>query len=160
MSKGKPVAAFYQSIHSLFVQAPPEKVYKALTTWHIRAKWRKGIRIKWDGPSEAFPGQHITFYVKGTCLGYAFGFKIAGLEPCRRIYMEYDGFSLKGRSAVEIAPSGSGCNVAFHWMKVEPGHIIARLYFTLGFGMRTHRARTMETLQMLKEYLEKSHESA
>ena len=146
--------AFYQSTYSLSVQATPEKIYEALTTWHIREKWRKGIRIKWDGPSKAFTGQHVTFRVRGPYLGYAFGFKITGLEPYSRIYMEYDGFTLKGRSAVEITPEGSGCSVAFHWMKVEPGHILARVYFALGFGMRAHRARTMETLRMLKEHLE------
>ena len=61
---------------------------------------------------------------------------------------------LTGRAALQILPEGGGCRVEFHWMKVEPVGVAAKLYFALGLGTRTHRRRTMETLRMLKEYLE------
>ena len=150
--------AYYQSTHSILILAPPEKVYKALTDWIERSQWRKGITLEWDGGSKAHQNQKVTFRVKGI-IPYSFSFRVSGLEPPHRFYMEYTR-TLRGRSAVEITPEGSGCHVAFHWMKVEPAGFWPRFYFALGLGMKTHRARTMETLQMLKEYLEKSGESA
>ena len=71
-----------------------------------------------------------------------------------------------GRAAIEINPSTrsafsgqgpeeTGCEVAFHWMKVEPVGWPAQVYFASGLGMRSHRLRTLETLRMLREFLEK-----
>lgn len=150
------MSAFYQSTHSISIKAPPEKVYAALTDWALRAQWRPGIDMEWEGETAAVPGQKVTFKVhKGLC-HYSFSFRVTGLEPPRRFYMEYTGVPLKGRSAFEIAPEKDGCRVEFHWMKVEPGGVLARIYFALGFGMRSHRVETQKTLRMLKEYLEKT----
>ncbi len=146
---------YYQSTHSLSVAAPAEKIYEALTNWPLRAQWRRGIEIHWEGDAKAFRGQTVSFKVKRPFFSYSFSFRISGLEPPRRLYMEYTGRPLKGRAAVEIVPEEKTCRVDFHWMKVEPEGWMAKLYFALGLGMRTHRLRTRETLRMLKEYLEK-----
>jgi uncharacterized protein YndB with AHSA1/START domain len=148
--------SYYQSTHSILVKAPAEKIYQALMDWDSRSKWRKGIEMSWEGNSKAFVGQQVTFKVKGGLFTYFFSYRITGLEPPHRIYMEYTGIPLKGRAAVEITPENGGNRVAFHWMKVEPGNWQARIYFALGLGMRSHRARTMETHKMLKEFLEKA----
>jgi uncharacterized protein YndB with AHSA1/START domain len=159
------VPPYFRSTHSLFIQAPPEKIYEALTDWALRSRWRKGIGIEWEGDSKAFLNQNVTFKVKGFP-SYSFSFRVSGIEPPRRLFMEYLDKPLRGRAAIEIDPStrparlgrGSeekGCEVAFHWMKVEPVGWSARFYFALGLGMWAHRIRTMETLRMLKEYLEK-----
>ena len=149
---------YYQSTHSLFIAAPPQKVFEALSDWAERSRWRKGIDINWEGESKAFVNQRVTFRVKGI-LSYTFSFRVAGLEPPNRLFMEYTG-PLRGRSALEVTAEEGGSLAAFHWMKVEPVGFWPRVYFVLGFGMETHRARILETLRMLKEYLEKSHESA
>lgn len=146
--------SYTQSTHSLSVAAPAEKIYEALTDWNLRSKWRRGIEITWEGEPQAFVDQKVAFKVKRPLLSYSFSFRISGLEPSCRIYMEYLGQPLRGRAAVEIVPEEKGCRVDFHWMKVEPAGFLAGLYFALGLGMRAHRLRTMETLRMLKEYLE------
>ncbi len=144
----------YQSTHSLSVAAPAEKIYEALTVWPLRAQWRRGIDIHWEGGAKAFVGQSVSFRVKRPWYSYSFSFRVTGLEFPRRFYMEYTGKPLAGRAAVEIVPEVKGCRVDFHWMRVEPGGWAARLYFALGLGMRAHRLRTLETLRMLKEHLE------
>jgi len=146
------VPAYYQSTQSQFVKAPPQKVYEALTDWAQRSQWRKGIALEWDGDSTAFLNQKVVFKVQGL-FPHAFSFRVAGLEPPRRFYMEYTG-PLKGRASLEIIPQEGGSLALFHWMKVEPAGFWPRLYFALGLGMRAHRARTLETLGMLKQHLE------
>jgi uncharacterized protein YndB with AHSA1/START domain len=153
------VASYYQSTQSLFIQASPDKVYEALTHWALRSEWRRGIEIKWEGEDRASLNQKVTFKVKRPLFSYSFSFCVTGLEPPRRFYLEYTGKPLKGRAAVEINPEDKGSQVVFHWMKVEPAGWKARLFFTLGLGLRTHQARTAETLQMLKGYLEGSKKS-
>jgi hypothetical protein len=159
------VPPYFQSTYSLFVQAPPEKIYEALTDWALRAQWRKGIGISWEGNSKASLNQKVTFKV-GDFPPYSFSFQVTGMEPPRRLFMEYLGKPFNGRAAIEINPSSrsarsgqgpeeTGCEVAFHWMKVEPVGWPAKIYFALGLGTRSHRVRTMETLRMLKEFLEK-----
>lgn len=147
--------SYYQSTHSLSVAAPAEKIYEALTNWPLRAQWRRDIGISWEGEDRAFVGQTVSFKVKRPFFSYSFSFRVSGLEPPRRLYMEYTGKPLMGRAAIEIVPEEGGCRVDFHWLKVEPAGWAARLYFALGLGMRTHRLRALETLRMLKEHLEK-----
>jgi uncharacterized protein YndB with AHSA1/START domain len=148
------VASYYQSTQSLLIQASPDQVYEALTHWTARSQWRSGIEIQWEGEERASLNQRVTFRVKRPLFSYSFSFRVTGLEPPRRFYWEYSGKPLKGRAAVEINPEDRGSQVVFHWMKVEPAGWAARLFFALGLGMRAHQARTMETLQMLKGYLE------
>jgi uncharacterized protein YndB with AHSA1/START domain len=150
------VASYYQSNQSLFIPASPEKVYEALTNWAVRSQWRRGIAIDWEEEGKAFLSQKVTFRVKRPLFSYSFSFRITGLEPPRRLYMEYTGKPLIGRAAVEINPEENGSQVVFHWMKVEPVGWAAKLFFALGFGTRAHRLRAMETLEMLKEYLKDS----
>ena len=147
--------SFYQSVQSQFIQAPPERIYDALADWALRSQWRKGIQVEWKGNSQAFVGQEVTFKIKGLIFCYRIRFKVTGLEPPYRLYMEYFGKSLEGRHAIELTPEKEGCRVAFHWMKVNPVGVLAKLYFALGFGMRDHRIRVQETLGMLKEYVKK-----
>ncbi|MGH7739161.1 MAG: SRPBCC family protein [bacterium] len=149
--------AFYQSAESILIQASAEKIYEALTDWRQRTQWRPGLTIQWEGSDQAHVNQVVRFQVGGFPPS-RFKYRIAGLEPSRRIYMEYTGWPLRGRSAIEITasePEGSGCQVAFHWMKVEPVGFWAKLYFTLGLGMADHRRQTLKTLGFLKTYLEK-----
>ncbi len=148
------MASYYQSTQSLFIPASAEKVYEALTNWAVRSQWRSGIEIDWEEEGRAFLNQKVTFRVKRPLFSYSFSFRVTGLEPPRRFYMQYIGKPLKGRAAVEINPEDQGSRVVFHWMKVEPAGWVARLFFILGLGMRTHHARTMETLQMLRGYWE------
>jgi uncharacterized protein YndB with AHSA1/START domain len=148
------VASYYQSSQSLLIQASPDKVYEALTHWAVRSQWREGIEIGWEGEDRASLNQKVTFKVKRPLFSYSFSLRVTGLEPPRRFYMEYTGKPLKGRAAVEINPEGQCSQVVFHWMKVEPVGLVSRLFFGLGLGMRAHRARMMETLEMLKDYLE------
>ncbi len=150
------MASYQQSTYSLLIQAPPEQIYASLTDWALRLKWRPGMGISWEGGGGAFVGQKVCFRVKSPFFSYLFSFRITGLEPPRRIYMEYGGKPLKGRAAVEITPEDGGCRVGFHWMKVEPVGFLARVYFALGLGARSHRRRTLETLRMLKTYLEQT----
>jgi hypothetical protein len=147
--------AFYQSSESLVIRASAEKIYEALTDWNLRRQWRPGLSLSWDGPDRAQVGQLVRFQVAGFPPA-RFEYRISGLEPFQRVYMEYTGKPLKGRSAIEIIPQEGGCQVAFHWMKVEAVGFLPKLYFALGFGLQQHRARTMKTLGMLKEYLEKA----
>lgn len=148
------MASYRQSTDSLLIQAPPEEIYASLTDWALRLKWRPGMGIRWEGEARAFVGQKVSFRVQNPFFSYWFSFRITGLEPPRRFYMEYAGKPLKGRAAVEITPEDGGCRVAFHWMKVEPVGFLARLYFALGLGARSHRRRTLETLRLLKNHLE------
>jgi len=149
------VASYYQSTQSLFIPASPEKVYEALTNWPVRSQWRRGIEIDWEEEGKAFLNQKVTFRVKRPLFTYSFSFRVSGLGPPRRLYMEYTGKPLMGRAAIEINPQDNGSQVAFHWMKVEPVGWVSRIFFSLGLGTRAHRIRTVETLSMLKEYLEK-----
>jgi uncharacterized protein YndB with AHSA1/START domain len=148
------VPPYYQSTHSLSIQASPEKIYEALTDWVARGAWRPGIQITWEENPKAFLNQKVVFRIQGL-FPYSFSYRVAGLEPPHRLYMEYMGKPLRGRSAVEITPEEGGSRVAFHWMKVEPVGFWARLYFACGLGTRSHADRTRETLRMLKDYLEK-----
>jgi len=148
--------SYYQSTHSLSVAAPPEKIYQALTHWVERAAWRHGIGIEWEGVNQAFVGQKVRFKFKNLLFTYSFSFRVSGLEPPRRIYLEYIEKPLQGRGAIEINPEEGGCRVEFHWMKVEPAGLLSRLYFALGLGMWAHRTRTQETLRMLKQHFEKA----
>jgi uncharacterized protein YndB with AHSA1/START domain len=150
------VPSFFQSTQSIIVKAPAEKVYVALTDWAERSKWRPGIQMTWEGEPKAFVGQKVTFKVKEGPFVYFFSYRVTGLEPSSRIFMEYTGKPLKGRCALEITPEEEGSRVAFHWMKVEPGTWLARVYFALGLGPQTHRERTEETFRMLKNHLEKN----
>jgi uncharacterized protein YndB with AHSA1/START domain len=143
---------YYQATCSLSIQAPPEKIYEALTDWNLRSQWRKGLGVTWEGNSKAFIGQKVTFRVGS---GTPFSFRVTGLEPPNRLFMEYLDKPLRGRHALEILPDKTGCQVSFHWMKVEPAGWLARTYFTLGLGTRSHAKRAMETLRLLKNHLEK-----
>lgn len=144
----------YQNTHAILIQAPAPKIFEALTDWSLRSQWRTGIDITWEDEHEAFVGQQVTFRVKGGLFPYSFSFRITGLEPPRRFFMEYTGKPLLGRAAVEIRPAGAEQMVSFHWMKVEPEGSLSRFFFALGLGERWHARRTKETLRMLKEYLE------
>jgi hypothetical protein len=148
----------YQSVHKLFIAALADEAYEALTNWEIRGQWRKGMEVQWEGTSKAFIGQSILFKIKGFPV-YTFSYKITGLEPNYRVYMEYTGRFLKGRCAIEIKKREKGCEVAFHWMKVEPMGVLSKIYFVSGLGFRAHERRTKETLRMLKEYLESKAEA-
>ena len=145
---------FYQASHSISIAASPERTYEALTDWAERVRWRKGFAIERDGGSKAFIGQNVSFKAEGSLIPYAFSYRVTGLEPPRRVYLQYTGPVLKGRGAVEIVPEGSSCRVSFHWMKVEPGNLTASVLFGLGWVSRAHERNTRETLRMLKAYLE------
>ncbi len=133
----------------------PEQAYHALTDWEERSRWRRGMKIEWQGSAEASVGQEVSFRTEGAFPPVFFSYRIMGLEPPGRIYMEYMNCSLQGRAAMEVTPMEKGCRVSFYWMKVEPKGWITRIYFVLGLGMKSHRHRTMETFRMLKEHLEK-----
>ena len=147
--------AFYQSEESIVIQSAPEKIYNALTDWNLRRQWRPGLSLSWDGPDHAQVGQVVRFQVAGFPSS-RFEYRVSGLEPFQRVYMEYTGKPLKGRAAIEIVPEADGCRVSFYWMKVEASSLAAKLYFASGFGLRTHQLRTRETLRLLKDYLEKA----
>ena len=146
--------AFYQASDSVVIQAPPQRVYEALTHWHERMIWRKGLALEWEGEEKAVIGQKISARVQGFP-AHVFEFQIIQLEPPYRIFMEYTGKPLKGRAGLEIIPDGSNSHLSFYWMKVEPVGFWCGLYFRLGLGLRAHRRETQESLRMLKEYLEK-----
>jgi len=150
---------FYQTVESIELAASPEAVYRALTDWKARSLWRPGLRVTWDGPDQAAVGQCVSFKLKGFP-AYGFTYRIAGLEPPSRIYLEYLAPPLKGRAAIEITAGagneGTGCRVAFHWMKVEPVGFLASLAFALGWGLASHRRQTRKTFQYLKQSLEKA----
>ena len=145
----------FQSVEFISIQAPVEKAYEALTDWKLRSAWRQGMTLKWEGESKTRVGQTIRTRVQGFP-SYSFTYRVTGLEPPSRIYMEYIGPPLKGRCSLEILPEEGGCQVSFYWMKVEPVGLLSRLYFALGLGMVSHRSRARETLRMLKETLEKT----
>ncbi len=147
--------SYYQSTHSISVAVPAEKIYEALTHWVQRAAWRHGIGIQWEGENRAFVGQKVKFKFKNFLFTYSFSFRVSGMEPPRRLYLEYIEKPLQGRGAIEINPEAGGCRVEFHWMRVEPAGFLSKLYFALGLGMRAHRKRTLETLRMLKNHLER-----
>jgi len=153
---GASVSSFHQSTRSILVKAPAEKAYAALTDWAERSKWRPGIEMSWEGDAKAFVGQKISFKVKEGPFAYFFSYRVTGLEPPFRAYLEYTGHPLKGRAALEIVPTDEGSQVSFHWMKVEPASFLAKVYFFLGMGLRAHQERTDETLRMLKNHLEKN----
>src|SRR5581483_827132 len=121
----------------------------------LRSQWREGIGIGWDGDSKAFLNQKVIFKVKRPFFSYSFSFRVTGLEPPRRFFIEYQGKPLRGRAAMEILPEENGSRVSLHWMKVEPAGWGAKFFFKLGFGMKIHRAGTMKTLRMLKDFIEK-----
>ncbi len=146
---------YYQSREEIDIESSPEKIYRALIDWEVRSCWRLGLKMKWEGESKAFVGQEIHFEVEGTFPPAKFNYRIAGLEPPRRIFMDYIG-NLMGRAAIEITPLEKGCRVSFYWMKVEPKGLGEKIYFGLGFGLASHKRRTTQTLEMLKSYLEKS----
>jgi Polyketide cyclase / dehydrase and lipid transport len=146
------LAQHYQNAESIVVRSTPGKVYEALTNWKERMAWRKGLILQYEGPDRSTVGQVVTASVEGSTL---FAFKITGLEPPYRIFMEYTGKPLKGRWSIEIIPDGPDCHVTFYWLRVEPVGFFASLYFKWGFGLKTHQRRTRQTLKMLKEYVEK-----
>jgi uncharacterized protein YndB with AHSA1/START domain len=147
--------AFYQSEESIVIQAAPEKIYNALTDWTLRRQWRPGLSLSWDGADQAQVGQNVRFQAAGFPPTH-FEYRVSGLEPFHRIYMEYTGRPLKGRAAIEIVPEEGGCRVGFYWMRVEASSLAAKIYFALGFGLKAHQTRTRETLRLLKDYLEKA----
>lgn len=150
------VAEFYQSTQSILVKAPAEKAYAALTDWSERSKWRPGLEMTWDGEPKAHVGQQVTFKVKEGPFTYFFSYRVTGLEAPYRAFMEYTGKPLRGRAALEIVPTEEGSQVFFHWMRVEPGNFLAKVYFFLGLGVQAHKDRTEETLRLLKKHLEKN----
>jgi hypothetical protein len=112
------------------------------------------MKIKWQGSAQARVGQEVSFRLEGNLPPVSFSYRITGLEPPRRIYMEYEGCSLQGRAAMEVTPLEKGCRVSFYWMKVEPKGFFAGVYFFLGWGLESHQRRTRQTLEMLKNHLE------
>jgi hypothetical protein len=110
--------------------------------------------MKWKGEAKAFVDQEIHYEVEGTFPPAKFSYRIAGLEPSRRIFMDYTG-NFRGRAAIEITPLEKGCRVSFYWMKVEPMGFGEIIYFGLGWGLASHKRRTLQTLEMLKNHLEK-----
>lgn len=149
------MAHIYPSELSTLVQAPAARVFTALTDWSIRAQWRKGIAIQWEGEAQAHVGQKVTFRVQEGLVPYRFSFRVTGVEAPRVLYFEYEGGPLKGRAAMELVPDGQGTKVLFHWMKVGPVGVFPRVLFALGWGERTHRANTLKTFGLLKGYLAK-----
>ncbi|HTA77800.1 MAG TPA: SRPBCC family protein [bacterium] len=145
---------FYQSTESIVIRAKPERVYEALTNWKERMAWRRGLMMEWDGPDQAEVGQKITAGLN-KFPSTPFQFQITQLEWPYRIFIEYIGTPFQGRAAFEIIPEGANCYVSFYWMKVEVVGFWNRLYFRLGFGLKTHKLRSQKTLQLLKEHLEK-----
>jgi uncharacterized protein YndB with AHSA1/START domain len=146
--------AHYQSADSIEIRTTPGKIYEALTDWEKRMAWRKGLTLRYEGSDQAVVGQKISASLTGFP-SHSFEFKITGLEPPYRIFMEYTGKPLKGRASIEILPDQGFCHVSFYWLRVEPVGFLAQLYFRLGGGLANHRRRTQQTLQMLKAHLEK-----
>lgn len=148
--------AYYQSRDEIEILSAPERAYQALTDWEERSRWRPGLKMKWQGETQAFVGQEISFEITGSFPLARFSYRVTGLEPPRRIYMEYTGSALSGRAGMEVTPLEKGCRVSFYWMKVEPKGLGAWIYFALGWGLASHKRRTAQTLEMLKGYLENS----
>lgn len=146
--------AYYQSRDEIEILSAPERAYQALTDWEERSRWRPGLKMKWQGEAKAYVGQEIAFEIAGSIPPARFSYRITGLEPPRRIYMEYTGSALSGRAAMEVTPLEKGCRVSFYWMKVESKGLFPRIYFALGWGLASHKRRTAQTLEMLKNYLE------
>lgn len=146
--------AYYQSRDEIEIQNSPGEIYRVLTDWEEISRWLPGLKMKWKGEARAFVDQEISFEIEGSFPPARFSYRITGLEPPRRIYMEYQGSALQGRAAMEVTPIDKGCRVGFYWMEVEPKGMFARVYFMLGLGLSSHRRRTLQTLEMLKKHLE------
>ena len=131
----------YQSRNDVEIQSTPERIYRALTNWEERSRWRPGLKMKWEGSAQAFVGQVVSFDVEGSYPPASFCYRITGLEHSRRIYMEYMDSALSGRAAMEVTPLEKGCQVSFYWMKVEPRGLWAWIYFRFGFGLSAQIGR-------------------
>lgn len=144
---------FYQSADSMTFPATPEKIFSLLTDWEVRNRWCPGIKVTWDGGSQAYVGQRVKFE---KAFGITWTFRVTGLEPGRRMFFEYQEGLFRGRAALETAPEGNGTQATFYWMRVEPHGWVARLYFALGLGLKAHRRNVLKTFRKLAEYLEKN----
>lgn len=140
-----------QSVESIHLSAKPEIVFPVLRCWDMRSRWRPGVKLSWDGNSQAWVGQKVKFQKSPWA---RWTLEVTGVDESGILYFRYIQGPLRGRGAFQVEPEEGGSKVSFIWMKVEPFGWLSKACFALGRGLSSHQKDSRKTLEMLGNYID------
>jgi carbon monoxide dehydrogenase subunit G len=99
------------------VDAPPERVWAALTDWVRQGEWMLGTDVRTvGGPAQEVGGRieaRTGVPVRGRRVGVLDTMVITRWEPPLRIDVRHTGRVVRGTGVFEVRPRGAGCT--FVW---------------------------------------------
>ena len=85
----------------VLVDAPPERVFAALTDWSTQGQWMLGTRVWSDGPAQG-PGGRISAFTGAGRLGFLDTMEIVEWEPPRLVRVRHTGTVVRGDGVFEV----------------------------------------------------------
>jgi uncharacterized protein YndB with AHSA1/START domain len=83
------------------VDAPPERVFAALTDWSTQGEWMLGTRVWSQGPAQGVGGQISAFTGAGR-VGFLDTMEIVEWEPPRLVRVRHTGHVVRGDGVFEV----------------------------------------------------------
>jgi len=83
------------------VDAPPERVFAALTDWTTQGQWMLGTRVWSEGPAQGMGGRISAFTGSGR-LGFLDTMEIVQWDPPRLVRVRHTGKVVRGDGVFEV----------------------------------------------------------
>ena len=90
------------------VDAPPERVWRALTTWEHQGEWMPLTRVRGTGQGGQGVGAGIEGFTGIGRVGFLDTMEVTGWEPPRRCVVRHTGRVVRGSGAFEVQELGPG----------------------------------------------------
>lgn len=88
-------------VRDVIVEAPPERVFAALTDWPTQGQWMLGTRVWSDGPAQGVGGRISAFTGAGR-VGFLDTMEITEWEPPRLVRVLHTGRVVRGPGIFEV----------------------------------------------------------
>ena len=144
----------YTTKDELFIEAPPEEIYKLLIDFNHRHLWWKTNRATLLNGKEVQEGSRVAISGRPWIFPIHFLMRVRKLETARLIRLEAEEGPIRGICEWQIEPKGKGALVRLSWNGVRPKGIAAKFLFAV-VGDRKHSQHAALGLAGLKAYLDK-----
>lgn len=88
-------------VRDVVVDAPPERVFAALTDWPAQGRWMLGTRVWSDGPAQGVGGR-ISAWTGVGRVGFLDTMEITDWEPPHRVRVLHTGVVVRGPGILEV----------------------------------------------------------
>ncbi|MBI4481924.1 MAG: SRPBCC family protein [Acidobacteria bacterium] len=155
IKKGRNPDRSYFTVDELYIDAPPDRLYRLLMDFNRRHEWTPTVQARVLSAGEVRVNSEIEMSVAGK-MGASFAMRIRYLEPPYRIGCELIRGDLLGLMEWEIAPHLQGSLVKLKWKRMVPNRRLFNILFALT-GTYFHSRQSARTLFALKRRAETRH---